>query len=649
MAATAWTQPAAIPAEDFAANPQIESVRVSPDNEQVAMIIRQAQGTAALAVKSLLDNSPPRLLVHYGNVDVASVRWVSNKRLMYYVQAPGARIYYDEWGTFAVDADGSHEEQLISARSDNLSTGTAIKARALPRGWAVWGIPESGDDIIVGQRHRTLERGYTVTSLSRLNTRTMQLTPLTEGQPEHASAWQFDSQGRLRVVVSISQGRSKLWWRGPALGAWQLLEDAPFGPGQGTTVPVALEADDTLIVQSRVGSDFEGLYVYDVAKRKVEPDPLVSVKGFDIGDGNELFDRSAGRLLGVHLRTDSVLTVWFDDTLQNLQRTVDQALPGRSNQLLCGRCVGAQQMVVRSSNDTQPAEFHVLDVKARRLRLLGQSRPWIKPEQQGHRSFHRVAARDGLSLPVVVTHPAGAKDGQALPTVLLVHGGPWVRGTYTGWSSEPQFLASRGYRVLEVDFRGSTGLGWNHYHAGWRQWGLAMQDDLEDALLWAVKQGLSDASRVCIYGGSYGGYAALMGLVRHPTRYRCAVSHVGVTDIRLLFSGNWTDIVPLLREYNLNTLVGDPERDADRLKQASPVERVGDIKAPILLVQGRLDARVHPVHADRFESAARRAGVNVERRDFEEGHGWASPANHAEFLTLLESFFNKHIGPAAKP
>jgi dipeptidyl aminopeptidase/acylaminoacyl peptidase len=248
---------------------------------------------------------------------------------------------------------------------------------------------------------------------------------------------------------------------------------------------------------------------------------------------------------------------------------------------------------------------------------------------------------------VVVTHPAGAAPGQPLPTVLLVHGGPWVRGTDLDWSAEPQFLASRGYRVLEVDFRGSTGLGGKHFSAGWRNWGTSMQDDLADALAWAAQQKLTDPARVCIYGASYGGYAALMSPIRHPDLYRCAISHVGVTDPVLLFSGNWTDISEQSRGYSLKTLIGDPEADAEMLRQASPLHRVKELKLPVMIVQGRQDRRVEPVHADRFVSAARAAGVSVERHDYEDGHGFYIPEYHADFLGKLEAFLARHIG--AKP
>jgi dipeptidyl aminopeptidase/acylaminoacyl peptidase len=245
----------------------------------------------------------------------------------------------------------------------------------------------------------------------------------------------------------------------------------------------------------------------------------------------------------------------------------------------------------------------------------------------------------------VVTHPPGTEDkAEPLPAVMMVHGGPWVRGTTRGWNGYAQFLASRGYRVLEVDFRGSTGLGMRHFTAGINQWGLAMQDDLVDAIDWAAAQKLVDRSRVCIFGGSYGGYAALMGPIRHPDRYRCAASFAGVTDIMLMFDDSNSDLTEFGRTYTMPRLSGDPVKDAERLRQTSPVNRVSEIRVPLLLAQGGMDRRVTKEHANRFISAARAAKVDIETVEYpEEGHGLSEAGNHIDFLQRLEKLLARTL------
>ena len=227
--------------------------------------------------------------------------------------------------------------------------------------------------------------------------------------------------------------------------------------------------------------------------------------------------------------------------------------------------------------------------------------------------------------------------------MVLPHGGPAVRDElqFDWWA---QALASRGYAVLQPNFRGSSGLGRAHLEAGYGEWGRKMQTDLSDGVRWLAAQGWVDPAKVCIVGASYGGYAALMGAVQHPQTDRCAASHVGVTELDLMFSSRWNDISGQDKRHSLPALLGDPKADAEQLRQTSPLHRVKDIRIPIFLAQGTLDRRVPKENADRFERAARAAGVQVERVDYpEEGHGVVQSANAADPLRRLEAFLAKSL------
>lgn len=646
IALAAWLAPAeatsSAASADYARRPDVRQAAVSPSNRHAALLINGPRGRVVLAVVDLADPSQRRVIAAYDDVDIDEVSWVNDRRLVYSASEPGPRLSYDMWGTFAIDLDGSEERHLISARSDTEApTGSSIRLRLLPRGWDYWRtVGDGSDDVLVTRWLDSSERGWRPQVVARVNTRTLALQTLSEGQPEGADRWLFDARGQLRVVTTSVAERSALWWKPQPDAAWAKLHEWDALAGDAL-IPTALERDGTLIVAARHG-DTTALFAYDLRQRKLDAEPLVGVQGFDVD--RVIFDRRQQRAAGVAVVAQRPTWVWFDEGLARAQAVVDKSLPaGRSNRLLCGDCIGAERFVVQSMGDRQPGEYFVFDTKAGRLAPLLASRPWIDESTQGQRSFHRVAARDGLSLPVVVTHPAGLRPDQPAPTVMLVHGGPWAPGATTLWDDEPQFLASRGYRVLEVSFRGTTGLGWKHERASWGQWGLAMQDDLEDALLWAVREKLTDPDRVCIYGASYGGYAALMGPVRHPGRYRCAVSLVGVTELQLMFSSTWTDVSPAGRRYGYARLVGDPEKDAERLRSSSPVHRVSDIKVPVLVAQGRLDRRVTPEHADRFVRAARAAGVDIERVDYEEGHGFALAESQADFWSRLEKFLARHL------
>jgi dipeptidyl aminopeptidase/acylaminoacyl peptidase len=235
--------------------------------------------------------------------------------------------------------------------------------------------------------------------------------------------------------------------------------------------------------------------------------------------------------------------------------------------------------------------------------------------------------------------------------VVLVHGGPYVHGSSWGWSAQTQFLASRGYAVLEPAFRGSTGFGARHFVAGWKQWGLKMQDDIADGTRWAIAKGIADPKRICIAGASYGGYATLMGLVKDPDLYRCGVDWVGVTDIQLLYDGHWSfksDMSDEWKSYGMPEMVGDPVKDAAQLAATSPLQQAARITQPLLMAYGGVDHRVPMYHGRKFYDAVTRTNKQVEWIEYQdEGHGWSLPKNRIDFWGRVETFLDKQIGKDA--
>lgn len=261
----------------------------------------------------------------------------------------------------------------------------------------------------------------------------------------------------------------------------------------------------------------------------------------------------------------------------------------------------------------------------------------------------RYKARDGLEIPAYLTLPKGLPK-KNLPMVVLVHGGPYLRGGFWQWSAASEFLASRGYAVLEPEFRGSTGFGSKHFKAGWKQWGLAMQNDIADGAKWAITEGIVDPKRICIAGASYGGYATLMGLINDPDLFRCGIDWVGVTDIDLLYSVTWSDSSEQSRRYGMPVLIGDREKDAAQLKATSPLQNAARITQPLLLAYGGSDYRVPIVHGTKFRDAVKKTNKNVEWVEYpEEGHGWGLVKNRVDFWTRVEKFLDRNIGKPSVP
>ncbi|MFN7724751.1 MAG: alpha/beta hydrolase family protein [Rubrivivax sp.] len=632
-------------AADYVRKPSFTDVSLSPSGKRLAMIIQLPSGRKAAAVLNLPISGPPRAVLNFDDADVTDVDWINDDRLRVKAVEIDATAVVDEFGVgeFAVNHDGSNPRQLIVwTRAIGGNTGSHMRIRVLPFGWFVWGFPRDGSpDLIVTQRVLEGGRDAAHHKVGRLDTSNGVLTLVGMDLLPGTSHWVADAQGEPRAAVVNHKGREKLVLRKPG-GGWEVLEDVAW-PQNSVPAPALLETEDQLLVWAYRGQDTQGLYTYDLKARKLLPEPVVVLKGYDLS--RVVAEPKTQRLLGVRATTDRPWNAWFDPKLAQIQRAVDGALPGRHNLLSCGYCSSSPFVLVSSASDRLPTEYFLYDVDKRSLQRVGGSRPWVQEAQQGRRTWHRVAARDGLELPVVVTHPAGSTEQQALPTVVLVHGGPWVRGSSLAWDEEAQFLASRGYRVLQPEFRGSDGFGARLWRAGIKQWGLAMQDDLQDVAQWAVKQGLSDGTRQCLVGASYGGYAALMGPVRHPGQWRCVASFAGVTDIDLMYTAH-SDFTVNWRSYGMPDMVGDRVKDAEQLKATSPLQRVAEIKVPVLMGYGWEDRRVPRAHAEKFISAAKDAKVDIEVVSYpHEGHGFGDEKNQADYYNRLAAFLARHLKP----
>ncbi len=645
--------PQAASAEDYARRPAVRSVALSPDGTHLAMVMRMSSGRAQLVVANLAEISAARPVAGFDDADVYVAYWVNNERLVFQVvNANGSLNEARSVGLYAINRDGKGRRELIAAESFMGTMAPPAKSRVLLWNWGLHATVDDGSpDIIVEERLLDTGFDFRGTNLWRLNTVTGLRRSLSHGAPPNVQAWLLGSDNQPHALVSEKDGRSTVYWRAGEDKPWAAVAEFPaYGgiDGEGFH-PQFVDGNGQLYVLARRGRDTAALYRFDPQAKALASEPTVSLQGFDLVP-DMVVDPASRRLLGVRVRMEQHGTYWFDDELRRVQHSVDAALPGRVNQLQCGRCADARFLVVISFSDRNPGEYYLLDRKSMRLQFIAASRPWLDEASQGRRSYHRVAARDGLSLPVYLTRPAAAPEGKALATVVRVHGGPYLRGHDLGWSQDAQFLASRGYLVIEVDFRGSTGYGLQHFLAGRKQWGRAMQDDLADALDWAVKQGQADAKRVCIMGASYGGYAALMSPIRHPGAYQCAVSLAGVTDIDLMYDIGWSDLSDSWKRYGMPALIGDQVADAELLKEASPLKQVSRFKVPLLLAHGGQDVRVPVDHSIKFRAAAEKNGVQVEWVGYSrEQHGLFREDNDADFLKRVEAFLARVLNPPSQP
>ena len=615
--------------DTFLRRAQFRAMQLSPSGRYLAAI-SPSRGRYNLALLDL-EKREVKSLSTLDNTDVIDFAWLSDDRITYAVgdslEASGASYYR---GRFIVDADGNRPRRVDDSRGFTIvSTYT--------------GKP---DEIIVASLQRTRDSW----DLYRYDTRGGRFTEmLTFDSPGFVQSWVLDRDYVPRVAISRdpADGKTTVWYREGRDAKWREfwsdVEDKDHAR------PIAFDFDGkTMYVSSNVGGDRRAIYEWDFERKAlgklVASHPEADVNGL-------IFDVRGRKLLGFRAEGDRPFVQWFDPEKQALQKMVDGALPNTWNTLLWAADKPAKMMVFARS-DRDPGTYYLFDPEKKRLEHAATSASWIDPARTDARKPVRYKARDGLEIPAYLTLPSNA-TGRKVPLVVHVHGGPNVRGNTWGFDPLDAMFASQGYAVLSPNFRGTTGLGAKLYRAGFKQWGLSMQDDLVDGAKWLVDQGLVDPARICIVGASYGGYATLYGVARDPDFWRCGVAWVGVSDISLLFDVTWSDTARSSSRFLDNEAryrIGDPKRDAEQFRKTSAVENAQRIKAPLLLAYGSEDVRVPLIHGEKM-----RAALDTYNKPYEwvvytgEGHGFNKDENRRDFFKRTLTFLRKHLQEPPAP
>ena len=383
------------------------------------------------------------------------------------------------------------------------------------------------------------------------------------------------------------------------------------------------------------------VFPYNIATRKLG-EALFSDPHFDVG--HLCVSKVDGRLLSVSYVADIPKIAVLDDARRKAHAAIDAALAGRINAFVSSDA-NERRFVIRSSSDTVPPAFYLYDATDNSLSPLFDAYPELARAKFAPMKPISYPARDGLEIPGYLTVPV---DGTQAPYPLIVmpHGGPWTRDVW-GWDPVVQFLVSRGFAVVQPNFRGSSGYGADFQRKGRGRWGLEMQDDITDAALWAVEQGIADRARIGIYGSSYGGYAALRAMQKEPTLFRAAASFAGVTDLPTLLEDD-------SRYYGLvddmEALIGDRRADRRQLEEASPARGAGRIQGAVLIAHGSEDPRVQVGQATLMVRALENAGRRVEAYIYDgEVHGFLDERNAIDFYTRLATFFERELRALSKP
>lgn len=618
---------------------QMLSAEFSPSGRHLAIRTVSQHGKVMLSVIELASMNPTVLYSHK-DVDVDRVAWVNEERLVFTMadyEVPVGQIDAGP-GMFGVDIDGANFKQLVERQRVFFRNGNDSQ-RLEPWNTFLLGstVLRNGPEVMVWRPEQRDEDGLGYIGLWRLNTRTGRAESV-EG-PLHATAWVPDPSGEVRVCVTRSKERGSVQWKDSGSAQWRTLAEFDVFTEGGDFEVRHVDANGLLYITARRGRDKQALWTLNPVSGAWSEHPLVASPQFDV-DAHVLSRKSG--VAGYRFTIDAEVTQWVDKDMVGLQQSVDSALPRTVNQLSIPWQGDAPWVLIRAHSDVQPAQFLLFNRETKKLSRVGSERPDIQAKTQSSSELVQAKSRDGLTVPAWLTVPTGAS--KPLPMVVLVHGGPWVRMPDWRWDAEVQFLAAQGYVVLRPQFRGTMGLGDAHFRSSWKQWGKAMQDDVTDATRWAIAQGIADPKRIAIAGASYGGYSALMGLVREPELYRCAVAWVGVTDLGFLHTVNWDDIPRIYKKKGLPMLLGDKTVDAAELKAFSPLTHAASIRQPVLLAYGEKDRRVPLIHGEAFRRALQTDNRTVEWVEYkDEGHGWRDPANQVDFYNRMVRFLGKNL------
>ncbi|RSZ55519.1 S9 family peptidase [Massilia atriviolacea] len=591
--------------------PAYLSMDLSPDGKHIAAIARKGEASKLVLIDTA--TMAPRFLESKGSVmnNPSDVDWVDNKRLA--VDA--------DRGVELIDVDGKYLG-YIGVRY----TGTVL--------------PDSAGNTRVIARRADMP-AY----IARITLETGASEVVNFHMPGKPMWWVLDDNGDARVVTTISTAlwsddtSITHWYRAAQDKPWEKL--ATFAFGEEHWWPESLARDQkSLVVRSRQGRDTFAYFRYSLETRTVGE----LLAGHPTQDIHVPDTETDGQFRLVATAGMKPVLEWFDPAWAAMQKSIDAVLPDRIN-LLSGNVT--EKLLVYSYGDVDPGQWFLLDVKEASLRKVASAKPEIDVGAMRPMQIVRYTARDGLSIPAYLTLPA--KTGAPKAAVVLIHGGPAARD---GWRFNPevQLLAARGYAVLQPQFRGSSGFGKAFMAAGYGQWGLAMQDDISDGARWLVEQGYADAQRICIYGASYGGYAAMWGLAKTPELFRCGASFAGVSDIAYMLKDDSDTNAHATGRLGTEILVGRAGREQQVFDQVSPLKNAARITAPVLLAHGNWDRRVPIAHGRKMYKALKEANKEVEWLILdEEGHGIYHEKNREKFYNALFKLFDRTIGPGAPP
>jgi dipeptidyl aminopeptidase/acylaminoacyl peptidase len=603
--------PPLIPLRDFFRNPEKTAYQISPSGRSIAFLgpyenrlniwVQSARGGEARRITSVTER------------DITTYFWKSDQHILFFQDSGGDENFH----VFSADPDGDNVRDLTPL------PGVQVRL--------VDDLHDHPNEIIVALNQRKKE----IFDAYRLNVKTGELACIAEN-PGTIDQWVTDHEGKIRAATTTDGVNASLLYRDSPEQAWRTILTTTF---RESFNPQFFTFDNRrLYGVSNLGRDKLAAIELDLDSGR-EVQVLAENSQVDISALNYSRKR---KVLTLATFTDwKTERIFFDQPTQALYQELEGRLPGYEVVVISADD-DETVFVVRTFSDRSLGAFYLYDSDSGALTKLADRAPWLPEDQLAEMKPIEYQARDGLTIHGYLTLPAG-REAKNLPVVINPHGGPWYRDSWT-FNPEVQFLVNRGFAVMQMNFRGSTGYGRKFWEAGFKEWGGKMQDDITDGVHWLIQQSLADPERVAIYGASYGGYAVLEGLVKTSDLYAAGVDYVGVSNLFTFLKTippYWAPYLEMMYE-----MVGHPEKDQDWFQEHSPALNAEKIRRPLLVAQGAKDPRVNINESNQIVEALRRRGVEVVYIVKEnEGHGFQNEENRFEFYEIMEKFLQTHLRP----
>lgn len=599
-----------IPLQDFFKNPEQTGFQISPDGNHVSWLASY-ENRLNIFVRNVTTGEKKQITTQTDR-DVYHYFWINNATLAFLKDNNGDENYH----FFRVNLNNPIAEDLTPFENVKIDIVDELE--------------DIENEVLVMMN----KRNPVFFDVYNLNTTTGALKLVAEN-PGNITGWITDHKGAIRMATTTDGVNTSLLYREAANGEFRNVITTNFKEGIS---PLFFDFDNNEIYAlSNIGRDKIAVVKFD---------PKTAVETEVIYENGEVDAESLNYSKKRKVITSATFTDWkkefifFDTITEQRYKQLRQLINEEAEIYITDYNKAETVFVVRTISDISLGNYYLYNSETATIEHLANVSPWLNNAELCKMQPIKYQSRDGLTIHGYLTLPKN-KSAENLPIVVNPHGGPWVRDTWR-FNPEVQFLANRGYGVLQINYRGSTGYGKQFWEAGFKEWGKKMQDDITDGVQHLIEIGIADKNKIAIYGASYGGYATLAGLTFTPELYACGIDYVGVSS---LFSFMET-IPPYWEPYleMMYEMVGHPVNDKIKLAEASPLLHIEQIKAPLFVAQGAMDPRVKKSESDQIVEALRKNGVEVTYLVKEnEGHGFSNQENRFEFYSEMEKFLHKHI------